>query len=70
MTPIGAARSWFTEGRATPRASYVTPEEMAVHNEIFMPDKGSYGPPLMWYKAVMADVNAEDEASLAPESHI
>ena len=71
MAPLGAARTWFTEGQTTTRASYVSPEEMAIHDEIFAADKGGYGPPLMWYKAQMANVNVEDEVSLAPErSHI
>lgn len=71
MCLIGAARSWFTEGKTTARASYVSSEEIAVHDRIFSPENGGYGPPLMWYKAQMANVNVQDEASLAPErSHI
>ena len=71
MAPIGAARSWFTEGRTTALASYVSPVEMAIHDQIFALENGGYGPPLMWYKAQIANVNTSDEASLAPErSHI
>ena len=71
MAPLGAAKSWFTEHRTVALASYVTPEEIAIHDRIFAPENGGYGPPLMWYKAVMANVNTDDEATLGPEkSHI
>lgn len=44
---------------------------MAIHDKIFAPENGGYGPPLMWYEAQMANVNTSDEASLALErSHM
>ncbi len=71
MCLIGAARSWFAEGKTSALASYVSSEEIDIHDQIFAPENGGYGPPLMWYKAQMANVNVHDEATLAAEqSHI
>ena len=67
MAPLGAARSWFEEGRTTALASYVSHEEMATHDQIFTPERGGYRPPLMWYKAQIANGNTNCKASLAPE---
>lgn len=71
MCPIGAARSWFAEGKTSALAPYVSSEDIEIHDRIFTTENGGYGPPLMWYKSVMANVNVQDEATLAPEqSHI
>jgi len=65
MCPIGATRSWFEEGNIIPTASWISSEELAIHDQIFNPSNGGYGPALNWYKAQIANVNSEDEAHLA-----
>jgi len=65
MCPIGATRSWFEEGKIIPTASWISSEELAIHDQIFNASNGGYGPALNWYKAQIANVNSEDEAPLA-----
>ena len=63
----GAARAWF-EGRKTgPVASWMSSEDLEMHNKIFATENGGYGPPLNWYKAQIANLNTPDEALLTPE---
>lgn len=65
--PRGAARAWLTEGKIGLYPSWISKEEIETHKQIFDPKYGGYGPPLNWYKAQMADLNNEDESSIAPE---
>ena len=65
MCPIGATRPWFEEGKAVPTVSWISSEELTIHDQIFSPSKGGYGPALNWYRAQIANVNSEDEAHLA-----
>lgn len=65
----GAARAYITSGTTQPLASWITTEEISVYNEIFAPENGGYGPPLNWYKAQIANLNAADEAEGSEESY-
>lgn len=67
MCPVGAARSWFEEGKVIPTASWISSEELAIHDRIFNPSNGGYGPAMNWYKAQIANLNSEDETQLASE---
>lgn len=63
----GAARAWLEEGKSAPIGSYVSAEEIEIHDKIFAPGSGGYGPPLNWYKAQIANLNTPDEANIPPE---
>lgn len=67
VCPRGAIRDWFTEGKTVPYASWISKEEVETHKKILDPKDGGYAPPLNWYMAQMADLNDEDESSVAPE---
>ncbi|MCJ1264951.1 hypothetical protein MMC22_004826 [Lobaria immixta] len=48
-------------------APEISKEEVETHKKILDPKYRGYSPPLNWYKAQMADLNDEDESSIAPE---
>ena len=51
MYYIGAARKCFENGVTAFFASWITPEEIKMHDSIFGSSEGGYNPPLNWYKA-------------------
>lgn len=67
ICPRGAIKAWLAEGKTGPHASWLSKEEIETHKKILDPKFGGYGPPLNWYKAQLADLNNEDESSVAPE---
>lgn len=69
MCLYGTTRSYFEEAKTGPIASWVIPEEIEEHDQIFDPKKGGYGPPLNWYKAQIANLNTPDEVEL-PKDHL
>jgi soluble epoxide hydrolase/lipid-phosphate phosphatase len=69
MCYIGASRTYFEEGQTGPIASWITPDEIAIHEKIFSPSNGGYGPPLNWYKAQIANLNTPDEDGIEEAKH-
>ena len=64
LAPTGATRSWLEEAKTGPTASWVSSEEPAIHDRIFAPSNGEYGPAMIRYKAQIANVNGEDKSRL------
>ena len=60
----GATREYWTSGTPGSIASWLTPDEIAMHNKIFASEQGGYGPPLNWYKCHVANLNTPDEAQV------
>ena len=65
----GAARAYITSGETQPLASWITPKEISLYNEILAPENGGYGPPLNWFKAQIANLNTADEAEVSEENY-
>ncbi|KAF6240610.1 hypothetical protein HO173_001281 [Letharia columbiana] len=63
--PYGAARAWVTAGKTSPLPPFITPAEFKTHSSFFSPSHGgSFGPPLNWYKAMLANINLADDAAI------
>ena len=69
MCYIGATRTYFEEGQTGPLAQWISPEEIAIHEQIFAPSNGGYGPCLNWYKAQIANLNTPDEDGIEEAKH-
>ena len=67
MCAYGETRAWFVSGKSVACASYITKEEIDIHNKIFAHENGGHGPPLKWYKAQIANLDNEDDATIPPE---
>lgn len=68
MCQRGATRAWFADENPAPLAPTLLPkEQITIHQKIFDPKSGGYGPALNWYKAPMAQLNTEDESEIPPE---
>ncbi|TVY82841.1 Bifunctional epoxide hydrolase [Lachnellula suecica] len=65
FAPVGAAEAWISAGTTTPPPSWLTAEELIIHDEI-MAKKGYTGP-LNWYEASMRGVDASKEATISKE---
>ena len=68
MCQRGATRSWFADEKSAPLdPSFLPTEQITIHQKIFDPKSGGYGPALNWYKAQMAKLNNEDESGIPHE---
>lgn len=68
FAPVGALEEYLKAGRTSTLQSWVSPEYLSVRHQLFSPKHGGgYGPPLNWYKAMMAQLNAADEKTLSTE---
>lgn len=65
MCSVSACRTYFTTGKTGPIADWATHTEYTTHEKIF--SQGGYGPSLNWYKAQMANLNADDEKDVTEE---
>jgi soluble epoxide hydrolase / lipid-phosphate phosphatase len=66
--PAGALEAWVTSDRKAPLATWMTEEEKETHGRIFAADAGGYRRPTNWYRALVRNLNEEDEkeANLDP----
>lgn len=65
LCKAGATRSWFANHESVPlRPSFLPKEDVAIHQMIFDPSNGGYGPGLNWYRAQMANLNTQDESTI------
>ncbi|KAE9363041.1 alpha/beta-hydrolase [Stipitochalara longipes BDJ] len=69
MGAVGGIRSWLEEGRTTETGSYFTLKDLEYNRKLFAQDGNSYGPPINWYKAVLQDINNEDEKAIPQERY-
>lgn len=68
--PYGKAREWVTNNKQSPLPWFITPEEYERHSGFFRPSNGgSFGPPLNWYKAMLANINLEDDNNIPAENY-
>ncbi|OAX78542.1 hypothetical protein ACJ72_07151 [Emergomyces africanus] len=58
LGPTGALETWLRNDRKAPLAPYITAEEKATHFKIM---RGHYKSVLMWYRALIGNVNLDDE---------
>lgn len=68
LCKAGATRSWFADHESAPlRPSFLSQADVAIHQRIFEPINGGYGPGLNWYKAQIANLNTQDESTIPLE---
>ncbi|KAJ7625196.1 alpha/beta-hydrolase [Mycena rosella] len=67
MCVDGGARSWVESKKMNPLPSYMTPELVEHEREALL--KGGLAGPLCWYKSMVDDAKAADDATLPPEAH-
>ncbi|PGH34338.1 hypothetical protein GX50_02821 [[Emmonsia] crescens] len=58
LAPTGTLEAWLRSDRKAPLAPYITEEEKATHLKIM---RGHYRSALMWYRALVENINAADE---------
>ncbi|KAL8851723.1 MAG: hypothetical protein Q9221_003333 [Calogaya cf. arnoldii] len=69
---LGATRKYYTSGTSgdtEPVAPWFADHEIEMHKKIFSKEQGGYGPPLMWYKCEIANLNTADEANVPKEDY-
>ena len=60
----GATKAYLEQGKTSPKASWITNEEIATHGKIFEPSSGGFTPSLNWYKAQIRNLNAADDINI------
>ncbi|KAK1142118.1 hypothetical protein N8T08_008202 [Aspergillus melleus] len=56
--PTGAMEAWLRSDSRAPLASWITEEEKATHHQIM---QGNHSSALNWYRALVGNINVEDE---------
>jgi len=65
MGPFGALKEWTLNNKMCRVASWYDGEAKAVHDELFSPKNGGYGPATNWYKVITRKLNNDEEAECA-----
>ncbi|KAI9739920.1 MAG: hypothetical protein M1818_004976 [Claussenomyces sp. TS43310] len=69
MGAEGGFRTWLTEGKVAPYPPFVSTEDKGYFRKQFSPDNGGFGPSINWYKAALADIDAEDVKEIPKERY-
>ncbi|EEH06398.1 epoxide hydrolase [Histoplasma capsulatum G186AR] len=67
LGPTGALETWLRNDRKAPLAPYITEEEKATHFKIM---RGHYKSALMWYRALVGNINVDDEIQAQLDSKL
>ncbi|KAJ7474282.1 alpha/beta-hydrolase [Mycena latifolia] len=67
MCVDGKTRAWVESNRMNPLPSYMTPELLEHERNALL--KGGLAGPLCWYKVILEDVRASDDAALPQAAH-
>ncbi|KAJ7651853.1 alpha/beta-hydrolase [Mycena rosella] len=67
MCVEGGARAWIEGNTINPVASYMTPELLGHERSALL--KGGLAAPLCWYKVLLEDAKAADDAAVPAEAH-
>ncbi|KAE8357113.1 Alpha/Beta hydrolase protein [Aspergillus caelatus] len=58
LCPAGAIEKWLLSDRRAPLAPYITEEEFKTHQKLLV---GNHDSALNWYRALVSNINLEDE---------
>ncbi|KAJ7048342.1 alpha/beta-hydrolase [Mycena amicta] len=62
MCVAGKAKEWVETNRTTELPSYITPEDKGYYRKVLV--GGGLRAPLCWYRLLVTDANAEDDATI------
>lgn len=64
VCPLGAVQKFYQDEITGPLPNWMSKSEMENHKQIFSPENGGYRGGLNWYKAHMANLNADDDKNI------